>query len=252
LNLLHTTDLHGDLAGLEAAADLAAASAPCILAVSGDVVEWPMRCLEKDEWMPCMDTLFKISDRLAASGSCILACSGNHDAWASAGRVPWFGLLRPGFAADALQPARSSHEVQVGDGLAIVTCFPWRNDGGPSSLSAVADFAEAGKRLREPFPDSPWIWLHHSAPGGTPVGVGAAEDEANAIMEVAAAYRPSIVLCGHVHGSPWLDGGAPFWTDPRSGALFSNPGRRQTGICLSTIKIGTGTEPPVCNWRPNL
>ena len=252
MKLLHITDLHGDFAGLETAVDLSISSAPCVLALSGDIVEWPMRCLEKHEWQQCMDTLFRSSDRLAASGCIMVLCSGNHDAWASIGKVPWFALLRPGFVADALQASRSSHAVQVGDESAIITCFPWRNDDGASSLSAVTEFAEAGRIVRQSLPEAPWIWLHHRAPGGSPVGAGASEDAANVIMHAAAAYQPDLILCGHVHASPWLEGGAPFWTEPRSGALFSNPGRRESGMGFSLIEIGKGKEPPVCKWQPHL
>jgi hypothetical protein len=237
---------------LEMAVDLAIASAPCILALSGDLIEWPMRFLEQEEWLPILDLISKACDRLWAAGCTLALCSGNHDTWASAGAVPWFGLSHPGLVTDAIRPFRASHKVSVGDESAVVTCFPWLNDDGPVSLSAVMNFAEAGRILRKSSPNSPWIWLYHSAPGGTPVGTAAVEDLGDVLLEVASAYRPDLVLCGHIHTSPWMDGGLPFWTEPKSGVAFSNPGRRTTGVSISIIDIGTGDgmKRMSFDWRP--
>jgi len=209
-----------------------------------------MRSLTNREWQPVLDALWRSSDRLAASGCTLATCSGNHDSWASLGKVPWHASLRPGFIGDALQPFRASHIVEVGDESAIVTCFPWRNDDGDdSSLSSLLDYAGAGKKLRDQNPNSLWVWLHHGPPRGTPVATGAVDDGKQAILEAARAYQPSVVLCGHTHGSPWL--GSPFWHDPNFGVLFSNPGRRQTGVSLSRIDIIAGAE-PTYEWIPHV
>ena len=89
--------------------------------------------------------------------------------------------------------------VDVGD--TRFTVCPWWD--GPISRD------EVGAQLAAAAVDRPqrWVWLYHAPPAGTPLchdGRRTFPDQE--LADWIAEHQPDIVLCGHIHQSPWADG----------------------------------------------
>lgn len=137
-------------------------------------------------------------DLLAARTS-VLVASGNHDLDGPGAHgeqtASWLRRLEhPSLHVDGAS-------VDIGD--TRFTICPWWD--GPATRD------EVGAQLTLAATDRParWVWLYHSPPAGTPLcfdGRRSFPDEelAGWIRE----HEPDIVLCGHIHQSPWADGGS--------------------------------------------
>jgi Icc-related predicted phosphoesterase len=136
---------------------------------------------------------------LLAEKATVLASSGNHD------------LDGPGphgeQVAAWMQAAREARihvdgtSVDV-DGTRFTIC-PWWD--GPATRQAVAD------QLAEAAQDRPerWIWLYHSPPAGTVLCHDGRRDfPDHDLAGWIDEHRPDIVLCGHIHQAPWVEGGS--------------------------------------------
>jgi Icc-related predicted phosphoesterase len=152
--------------------------------------------------------------RIAAKAT-VAACSGNHDlnAQNETGER----------AAVWLQGARAAG-VYV-DGTSIVTddvritVCPWWD--GPRTRDefdgTLASEAQAvGDRM--------WIWVYHAPPDQSPTSWTGrryyGDKELNAWIE---RFQPALVLCGHVHESPFADEGG--WSDRIGTTWVVNAGR---------------------------
>ncbi len=168
---------------------------------------------------------------LLGERSLVLVSSGNHD------------LDGPGShgeqTATWLQAARTG-DIHV-DGTSIdvdgtrFTICPWWD--GPTSRQQVADqLAEAAK-------DRParWVWLYHSPPAGTVLcRDGRREFPDHDLAEWIGQHAPDIVLCGHIHQAPWIDGGS--WHDRVGDTLVFNAGKQRGPIPAHiTIDTDAGT-----------
>lgn len=136
---------------------------------------------------------------LLAEKATVLASSGNHD------------LDGPGSHGEqvaAWLQAAGQAGVHVDgtsldlDGTRFTIC-PWWD--GPATRQAVAD------QLAQASLDRPerWIWLYHSPPAGTVLCHDGRRDFPD--HELAGwidEHRPDIVLCGHIHQAPWVEGGS--------------------------------------------
>jgi len=171
---------------------------------------------------------------LLAEKATVLASSGNHD------------LDGPGphgeQVAAWMQAAREAHihvdgtSVDV-DGTRFTIC-PWWD--GPATRQAVAD------QLAQASLDRPerWIWLYHSPPAGTVLCHDGRRDFPD--HELAGwidEHRPDIVLCGHIHQAPWVEGGS--W-NARLGQTWVFNAGKQMGKVPPHITLDT--EAGTAEW----
>jgi len=128
----------------------------------------------------------------------VLAASGNHD------------LDGPGEHGEQMASwlRAAGHDGVHVDGASVdvggtrFTICPWWD--GPLTRQAVAD------QLAAAAVDRParWVWLYHSPPAGTPLcRDGRREFPDHELAAWIEQYRPEIVLCGHIHQAPWIEGG---------------------------------------------
>jgi Icc-related predicted phosphoesterase len=134
-----------------------------------------------------------------AERTTVLAASGNHD------------LDGPGAHGEQVAAwlRRASHAALHVDGMSVdvgdtrFTVCPWWD--GPITRD------EVGAQLAAAAVDRPkrWVWLYHAPPAGTPLchdGRRTFPDQE--LADWIAEHQPDIVLCGHIHQSPWATGGS--------------------------------------------
>jgi Icc-related predicted phosphoesterase len=134
-----------------------------------------------------------------AENATVLVSSGNHDL---DGPGPLeeqvAGWLRrplgPGVHADG-------SSVDLRD-VRFTVC-PWWD--GPRTRDEVAEQLAAAAVDR---PDT-WVWAYHAPPAGTPLCYdGRREFPDHDLARWIEQYEPDLVLCGHVHQAPWVEGGS--------------------------------------------
>ena len=104
------------------------------------------------------------------------------------------------------------------DGTRFTVC-PWWD--GPHSREAVeAQLAAAAVDRPER-----WVWVYHSPPAGTVLcRDGRREFPDHDLAGWIAQHEPDLVLCGHIHQAPWVDGGS--WHARLGSTRVFNPGRQ--------------------------
>ena len=156
----------------------------------------------------------KYLERLAER-AVVLASSGNHD------------LDGPG-----------SHGEQVADWIRRVQVDRLYVDGDSVDLEGVRftvcpwwdgpltrDLIEA--QLESASIDRPerWVWVYHSPPAGTRLcTTGKREFPDHELAGWIDRWQPDIVICGHIHQAPWVDGGC--WSDRRGTTWVFNAGHQ--------------------------
>lgn len=211
MRVLVVADLHYNLRQFDWL--LHAASGYDLVFVAGDVLDLAGH-VDLDTQVV---VLTKYLAKLRASAP-VLVCSGNHDVDArdAAGErvAAWLQDLRD----DDVRV--DGEHVRLPTGLVSI-CPYW---DGPVGRAGVEGFLE-----RAPRPASGWIWLHHVPPQGSPVswnGRGHAGD--GLLDELIRRHSPDLVLCGHVHDSPFRAGGS--WIDRVGDSWVFNPGRQLGGL----------------------
>jgi len=100
-------------------------------------------------------------------------------------------------------------ETLICDGVTLdlndirFTVCPWWD--GPATRDAVA------AQLATAAIDRPktWIWLYHAPPANTVLcNDGRREFPDHELAAWIDEYQPDVVLCGHIHQAPWVDGGS--------------------------------------------
>jgi Icc-related predicted phosphoesterase len=150
-------------------------------------------------------------------------CSGNHDL---TGTDPdgeraalWLaGAVWPGLVVD-------NGTLTVGD--ALVSVWPWWD--GPigrarleTELTAQFDARAAAAAAGGP---ERWIWVYHWPPPDLPVSWVGAKFYGDAdLAGWVDRFHPDLVLTGHVHQSPWLDGGS--WISTMGPTTIVNAGQQ--------------------------
>ena len=145
----------------------------------------------------------------------LVVCSGNHDGdeknemqeyiarWLQ--RVRAAGLIVDGGSAD------------LGD-LHLSVC-PWWD--GPATRGKMQDFLRAEK-VRAP---GKWLWVHHAPPDGFGVSWTGKVHAGDAfLVKTIEELAPDFVLSGHIHNSPFRDGGA--WACRLGRTWVFNAGRQ--------------------------
>jgi Icc-related predicted phosphoesterase len=167
--------------------------------------------------------------RMAAKTT-VIACSGNHDLNADNA----YGER----AAKWLDAATASGVLVDGTRLEtereLVTVCPWWD--GPNTRDVVdrqlaEDAALVGERL--------WIWAYHAPPDDSPTSwTGKRHYGDEALVAWIKQYQPGIVMCGHVHQSPFAAGGS--WIDRIGSTVVLNAGR-QIGPIPTCVELETAT-----------
>jgi Icc-related predicted phosphoesterase len=228
MRILLVSDLHYKLQQLDWVVSVAADYD--LVVAAGDLLDIAS-IVEPDAQIAVMLEYFS---RIAAKTP-LVVCSGNHDLNArndSGERAAlWIAAARErGIYVDGTR-------LETDD--ALVTVCPWWD--GPDARAAIGrQLAEdatqvAGRR---------WIWAYHGPPEGSATSwTGKRHYGDDALDAWIAEYQPQLVLCGHVHQSPFAKGGA--WIDRIGATLVCNAGR-QTGPVPTCIELDTGTE--VARW----
>ena len=138
----------------------------------------------------------------------VLTSSGNHDL---------DGLNAAGEkTARWMQNVRRAGILADGDRLegedALVSICPWW-DGPAAREEVAAQLAKDAERK-----SSRWIWIYHAPPPASPTSwTGKQHYGDEALAEWIERYKPDMVLCGHIHQSPfrrdgsWVDRIGPTW-----------------------------------------
>ena len=178
----------------------------------------------------------KYAERLATITTTIM-CSGNHDL---TGRndddeksAPWIETATDlGVAVDWVTLDRDDTRISV---------CPWWD--GPATREQVAAL------LARDGVDRPtrWIWVYHYPPDDSPVSwVGNRHIGDRDLNGWIDEHRPDLVLTGHIHDSPFLDGGS--WIDRLGDTWVVNAGS-QRGPVPAHVVIDTG-EGTADWWSP--
>ena len=161
----------------------------------------------------------------------VLAASGNHD------------LDGPGEHGEQMASwlRAAGHDGVHVDGASVdvggtrFTICPWWD--GPLTRQAVAD------QLAAAAVDRParGVWLYHSPPAGTPLcRDGRREFPDHELAAWIEQYRPEIVLCGHIHQAPWVEGGS--WYARVGGTWVFNAGKQRGPVPAHiTLDLDAGT-----------
>jgi Icc-related predicted phosphoesterase len=149
------------------------------------------------------------------SRATVLVSSGNHDLNARAAHgekvARWLERAR------ALGVATDGDAVEVA-GTLFSVC-PWWD--GPATQKAVdAQLVRDAAR-----PRAAWAWVYHSPPSDSPTSwTGTRHYGDDALVAWIRRHRPAMVFSGHIHQSPFRQGGS--WVDRVGDTWVFNPGRQ--------------------------
>jgi len=122
-----------------------------------------------------------------------------------------------------LQGGRSKATAVDGDSVVIddmlITVCPWWD--GEQGKEKVRQLIEADSKKDK----KSWVWVYHSPPNEAPVSwTGQAHFGDDQLNEWIRQYRPHMVFCGHVHQSPFRNGGN--WIHVEGGTFTFNAGKQ--------------------------
>jgi predicted phosphodiesterase len=212
--LLLASDLHYNLRQLDWLLDKADEFDVVVLA--GDHLDISASVGLETQSIVMLQYLQRLADRTT-----VLASSGNHDLTArnTHGEKVAAWLLEGGTVG-----ALVDWDTFDRDDVRITVC-PWWD--GP----LTRDDVEA--QLREQARDRPawWVWVYHPPPAGSATALGTKRDYGDADLRAwIGELQPDLVLSGHVHEAPFIDGGS--WAERVHAAWTFNAGR-----------VGIGTIP---------
>jgi len=129
----------------------------------------------------------------------LVVCSGNHDldARSDAGEkfAKWMSKVR------ALGVPTDGDCFIVEDTL--FTICPWW-DGPQTQEQVGAQLARDAEK-----PKGRWIWVYHAPPDASPTSWGGQKYFGDAsLVRWIEQYKPELVLTGHIHQSPFRQGGS--------------------------------------------
>ena len=161
----------------------------------------------------------------------VVMCSGNHDLTArnqhDEKNAPWIeAASQDGVACDW---------TTIDEGDLRITVCPWWD--GPKTKNDVDALLakDAENRPRR------WIWIYHYPPDGLPVSwVGRRHIGDTDLNHWIETHQPDLVLTGHIHDSPFLDGGS--WLARLGDSWVINAGsQRGPAPAHAMIDTDTGT-----------
>jgi Icc-related predicted phosphoesterase len=221
VQILLVADLHYTLRQLDWVASVAGDYD--LLVVAGDLLDIASAVEPDAQIAMALEYLTRFANKTT-----VVACSGNHDLNA---RNDLDEL-----SARWLEPARAAGVVVDGmrvetDDLLVTAC-PWWD--GPRTRDAVdAQLAADAAVVR----GRQWLWVYHAPPDGSPTSwTGKRHYGDEDLTRWISRHRPDVVMCGHVHQSPFADGGS--WIDRHDATVVCNPGR-QPGPIPAHIELDT-------------
>jgi Icc-related predicted phosphoesterase len=221
VQILLVSDLHYTLRQLDWVASVADGYE--LLVVAGDLLDIASMVEPDAQIAMTLEYL----DRFATKTT-VVACSGNHDLNARNELDEQ--------AAMWLEPARASGIVVDGMRVetddVVVTVCPWWD--GPRTREAVDRQLAEDAALVD---DRQWVWAYHGPPDASPTSwTGKRHYGDEELNRWISRHHPDIVLCGHVHESPFVTGGS--WIDRHDTTTVVNPGR-QRGPIPTHIELDT-------------
>ena len=223
MRILVVSDLHYQLKQLDWV--LSVAAEYDLVIVAGDLLDISS-IVEADAQIA---VVLEYLARIAAKTP-VIACSGNHDLndrnEFGERAAPWLTTAeRTGLTVDG-----SSYESDD----VLATVCPWWD--GPRTRTVVdeqlaADAARVGDRS--------WIWVYHAPPDASKTSWTGKRFYGDADLGAwIERHRPALVVCGHVHQSPFASAGS--WIDRVGPTLVVNAGR-QSGPVPTCIELDTRT-----------
>jgi Icc-related predicted phosphoesterase len=208
MRLLCTSDIHYRLPQYD-----------WLLANSGDVdvVVLPGDHLQVMGGAPIAAQVVVVSKYLErlAERTTVVASSGNHDLdgpdATGEQTAGWLQRIR----VDGLHVDGDSTDI---DGVRFTVC-PWWD--GPLTRDRV------DAQLQAASVDRPhrWVWVYHSPPAGTRLcTTGTREFPDPDLAAWIERWQPDVVVCGHIHQAPWVDGGG--WSDRLGSTWVFNAGHQ--------------------------
>ena len=149
----------------------------------------------------------------------VIAASGNHDLDAIDGHGEKVaGWLR---AIGAAELYVDNQSLQIGD--VTVSAYGWW-DGEQGRLE-LEDRLEKAAQTRS----GTWIWVYHSPPSGSPLAWdGRREFGDSQVLDWITRFEPDIVLTGHIHQAPFVEGGG--WADRVGRTWLFNAGQQISNV----------------------
>ena len=221
MRILVVSDLHYTLKQLDWVASVAAEYE--VVVIAGDLLDIASAVDPDAQIAVVLEYLARMSDKTT-----VVVCSGNHD-------LNSLNELNERAACwlDGATPSRvfvDGTRVEL-DGLLISVCAYW---DGPRSRELVATQLDEDARL---LGDQLWLWAYHAPPDDSPTSwTGSRHYGDEDLSAWIARHQPGVVLCGHVHQSPFVEGGN--WVDEIGSTSVFNAGR-QIGPVPTHIVIDT-------------
>jgi Icc-related predicted phosphoesterase len=200
------------------------------VAVDHDAVVIAGDLLETASVVPLDAQVVVVSEylRRLAGITRVFVCSGNHDLDAEGPGGERFAGWLAGLGVAGV--VRDGQAVMIGDTL--VSCFAWW-EGAETRAAVDAQMVRDAARRTDA-----WIWVHHAPPQGSPVAWNGRRSHGDAALsDWIARYSPTLVLSGHVHEAPFVEGGG--WVDRIGGTWVFNMGH-QIGEAPAHGVIDTG------------
>jgi Icc-related predicted phosphoesterase len=168
-----------------------------------------------------------------ATRTTLLAASGNHDLddrdAAHEKTASWLQHV------DVAALHVDGETVVIGSTLFTI-CGWW---DGPSGRQALDGRLRSDAR-RAQRDGLGWVWVYHSPPKGSPLSWdGQREYGDQELADWIAEFRPDVVLTGHIHQSPFVDGGG--WADRIGDTWVFNAGQ-QLGPTPARVVIDFDTR----------
>ena len=229
MRILIVSDLHYTLKQLDWIASVAAEYE--VVVIAGDLLDISSAVDPDAQIAVVLEYLARMSDKTT-----VVACSGNHDLNARNELDERAAVL-----ARWPRPRRASSSTG--------RASSWT---ASSSRSARTGTARARVRARRPQLDEDaallgerlWLWAYHAPPDDSPTSwTGSRHYGDEDLSAWIARHQPGAVLCGHVHESPFVEGGN--WVDQIGSTSVFNAGR-QIGPVPAHIAIDT--ESMLARW----
>ena len=225
---LLVSDLHYDLRKLDWV--LAESAGVDLLVVAGDLLDIRSALPLDAQIAVVLEYLGRFAQRTTT-----VACSGNHDLDhrddGGEKATGWIGEARAGGAVV------DGDSVEVG-GWTVTAC-PWWE--GPETLGRLEAVLDA---VGDPRP-ARWAWAYHGPPEGPLSWTGSRHYGDPELPRLVDRHRPDLVLCGHIHQAPYVEGGS--WVDRRGDTWLLNGGH-QPGPLPAHVRLDLDLDRATATW----